>query len=118
MSVIRSFFWGMGAAALAYIVSPQVKKMARPMLKKSMDGASALAEKGKDAMDEMQDRKKCFKRTESKEGLSAFEHKPVSRDTTLEQISIERDLAVNEIRELRRVIDRMQDEINLLKEKV
>lgn len=118
MSVIKSFFWGMGAAALAYILSPKVKKMARPMLKKSMEGASVLAEKGKDAMGEMQTRKKCFEKTESKDELSASEHEPVSRDTTLEQVSIERDLAVNEIRELRRVIDKMQDQINLLKDKM
>lgn len=117
MSVIRSFFWGMGAVVLAYVISPQLKKVAKPVLKKGMEEASALAEKGKEAMDEIKTQKGCSKKTQSKVKPGSLEYESIG-DTTLEQISLERDLAVNEIRELRRVIDDMQREINLLKDMV
>jgi uncharacterized membrane protein len=117
VSVIRSFFWGMGAVVLAYVISPQLKKVAKPVLKKGMEEASALAEKGKEAMDEIKTQKGCSKKTQSKVKPGSLEYESIG-DTTLEQISLERDLAVNEIRELRRVIDDMQREINLLKDMV
>jgi hypothetical protein len=112
VSLLKSFFWGMGVAAAAYILSPRVKKMAGPMLKKSMEGASALAEKGKGAMEETQGilEKKSDYEPNLKEHQDSFE------DTKLEQVSIERDLALNEISELRKVIEKMQEEIRKLKQ--
>lgn len=118
MKTLKSFLWGLGAAAvalgattLAYMMTPpKVKKMARPVLVKGVSSAiGSLAEKGKEVAEEL---KEC-----REEKNTADETENSFYDTTLEQMRQERNRALNEIKELRSVISKLQDEINEMKNK-
>lgn len=110
MAILKPFFWGLGTAALAYFVSPRVKRMVKPMMAKGINGAMGLAEKGKETMESMMQHKRMDYET--------IEEQPeATRDTTLEQIQVERDRALDEIRELRSAISQLQSEIDELKSK-
>lgn len=51
MSVIKKLLYGMGLAALAYMIMPdKMKKKVEPMVSKRMDEAKMLAEKGKNML--------------------------------------------------------------------
>lgn len=58
MSTLKSFFWGVGTAALAAVMAPKVKKMTRPMMEKGKDKAETMVEKGKKTLQEYKDSKK------------------------------------------------------------
>ncbi|MDN5301273.1 MAG: hypothetical protein PWQ60_787 [Thermoanaerobacteraceae bacterium] len=110
MPILKPFFWGLGAAVLAYMVTPRVKKVARPLLVKGVSGAIGLAEKGKETVEEFRDRRR-EKARETALGTDS------SYDNALEQMRQERNHALNEIKELKNVISQLQNEINEIKQK-
>ncbi|WP_422446484.1 hypothetical protein [Thermoanaerobacterium sp. DL9XJH110] len=114
MSILRSFFFGLGAAALAYMLSPGVKKMARPMLEKGASGVMNLAQKGRETVEGLKRRRGESGDAGEETGRQTIE---ASYDTTIEQLRQERNRAFNEIKELRNIINQLQSEINELKEK-
>lgn len=110
MPILKPFFWGLAAAALAYMLTPRVKKVARPLLVKGVSGAIGLAEKGKETVEEFRDRR-GEKARETALGTDS------SYDNALEQMRQERNHALNEIKELKNVISQLQNEINEIKQK-
>jgi len=109
LPILKPFFWGLGAAALAYVMTPRVKKMARPVIVKGVSGAIGLAEKGKEAVEEFRDRRGAKSQAAPKDVETVY-------DTTIEQMRQERSNALNEIKELKSVISQLQDEINRIKQ--
>lgn len=119
MAILKPFFLGLGTAAFAYMLSPRVKKMAKPMVAKGINGAMELAEKGKETVEGMMRRRKDNSDTDTLEHNtgSTVKYTQADYDTTLEQIKAERDQALREARELKSAIDRLQAEIDELKTK-
>ncbi|MFZ5969240.1 MAG: hypothetical protein ACOYVK_18950 [Bacillota bacterium] len=52
----QSFFVGLGVAAIAYLLGPQIKESVRPMAVKGMQGALMISDKTKNMMEEGKDR--------------------------------------------------------------
>jgi len=114
-AIFKPFLWGLGTAAFAYMVSPRVKKRARPLMVKGINGAMGLVEKGKETVECMMQRKKENSDTEHSDTGSTVEYIRAGYDTTLDKIKAERDQALKEAQELRSAIDKLQEQINELK---
>ncbi|MDI3481575.1 MAG: hypothetical protein PWQ97_1230 [Tepidanaerobacteraceae bacterium] len=110
MPRIKSFFWGLGVAALAFIMVPKFKKMARPVIVKGVSGAIGLAKKGREVVEEYKDRRREKERFTQNAATT-------DRDAAIEQIQQEEIEALNEIKELKNMISRLQAEINEIKQK-
>lgn len=111
MPILKPFFWGIGAAVLAYMVTPKVKKMARPVIVRGINSTMSLAEKGKEKVEELKDR--CREKTQIVEHETESDY-----DTTIEQMSQEQDRAFHEINEIKDMISRLQSQINEIRQKI
>jgi len=52
MSMLKRLFWGIGAAALTYVVVPKMRKMAKPAVDKGKSSVKVLADRGKQGLGE------------------------------------------------------------------
>jgi hypothetical protein len=98
-SLLKRLFWGMGAAVLSYIVVPRMRKMAKPVVHRGMEGMRGLADKGKQALEEYKFRYK------------GPEVEQVMPDLSLEQMKVERD-------NLSRIMQQMQDRMAILQREI
>lgn len=110
----RGFFWGIGAAALSYILYPKVKETVKPVLDKGVKGANDIAgktveiyDKGKERVSEM------FEDTVKK--AEDIEHNAYK--TQIDNLKLEREKAVKEVNELKSRIEMLEREISALKDK-
>ncbi|MCR4430199.1 MAG: hypothetical protein NUV45_04165 [Tepidanaerobacteraceae bacterium] len=108
----KSFFWGLGAAALAFIMVPKFKKMARPAIVKGICGVMGLAEKGREAVEGFKDRRR------GKETNAQNAAKTDGGAERLQRMQQEEVEALDEIKELKNMISRLQAEINEIRQKI
>lgn len=104
MVSFRHLLMGVFAAALAYALSPEIKKRVKPMLDKGI-------QKGKEKMAKIE-----YKMKKS----AIMEEDPVNRqvaDEDLERLREERETYLEEIRELKNLVGKLFDEIAQLKSK-
>ncbi|NLZ53346.1 MAG: hypothetical protein GX892_09395 [Thermoanaerobacteraceae bacterium] len=101
MSILKRFFWGLGAAALTYVVVPKMRSMAKPVVQKGVSGVKNLAERGKQTIEEYKARRE--------DNIADIVH-----DTSMEQVQVESDMISEKINALQETIDKLKDEINLL----
>lgn len=106
MSILKRFFWGLGAAALTYIVVPKMRRMAKPAVNKGVCGVKSLTERGKQTIEEYKARR---------EGHTG----DAADDTSSEQTHIQEDNDVvsSRINAIQETIDRLKKEINQLRER-
>lgn len=104
MSILKRFFWGLGAAVLTYVVVPKMRHMAKPVMRKGVNGVKNLAERGKQTMEEYKARR---------EGNTV----DMVNDASLEQVQVESDVISGKINTLQETIDRLKKEINQLRER-
>lgn len=102
MTKIKGFFWGMGFAALAYIL----KNVSEAVLEKSAGNVKNLAKKGKDAMEGM---KHKFGEKE--------DNKPdqITIELDYDEPSTSEDELTQKISKLEKMLTQIQKEINQLK---
>ncbi|TYP56163.1 hypothetical protein [Thermosediminibacter litoriperuensis] len=105
MLSFRPFLAGAFVAALAYVLSPEVKKRVRPMVEKGMERMSGMTEKGKETVLE----KRMKTGDEQVDQLGYYEE--------LERLKEERNQYLNEIKELKKLVNQLYDEIRELKNK-
>jgi len=104
MNKLKLFMGGIVAVALAYVLSPEIKKRVKPMMEKGM-------EMGKEKMEKIK-----FK-TDSEfgeEGLTSGQ----GTELELERLKEENRTYLQEIRELKTVVNKLLDEIASFKEKI
>lgn len=104
MSMLKRFFWGLSAAVLTYVVVPKMRHMAKPVMRKGVNGVKNLAERGKQTMEEYKARR---------EGNTV----DMVNDASLEQVQVESDVISGKINTLQETIDRLKKEINQLRER-
>ncbi|ADL07413.1 hypothetical protein [Thermosediminibacter oceani] len=111
MRSFRPFLAGVFAAAMAYVLSPQVKKRVRPMVEKGMEKVSGMTEKGKEKVVEIKHMmtKKVMDEGEQVDQLGYYEE--------LERLKEERNQYLEEIKELKELVNHLYDEIRELKNK-
>lgn len=108
----RGFYWGIGAAALGYILFPKAKQTVKPTLVSGVKGIYDIA--GRTA--EMYDRSKekiagMFKNT--MEGSEIIKQEGVNSE--IETLRKERENAINQVNELKNKIEILEKEIKALK---
>jgi uncharacterized small protein (DUF1192 family) len=106
-SFARRIVWGMGVATLALIFTPKAKKMTKPMMQKSVDGAKTLVEKGKEVLE---GKKEVKAKTEKEPQMSNQE-----QDLFEEEGFFNEEIEKNDITELQKTIAKLQAEIEELK---
>lgn len=102
MSMLKRFFWGLGAATLTYVVAPKMRNMAEPVVNKGMDNIKNMAEKGKQTIENYKSRYED-------------EANDMTIDTSLGQVKINNDIISNKINALQEMVNKLQNEINQLK---
>ena len=103
MSLLRRLFWGLSAAVLTYVVVPKMRHMARPVVDKGVYGVKNLAQRGKMTIEEYRARQN--------------EKTNMAQDTSLEQVQVANEVLSSKINALQEMVDKIQNEINLLREK-
>ncbi|MGI6425705.1 MAG: hypothetical protein ACOX2A_11045 [Tepidanaerobacteraceae bacterium] len=103
MSMLRRLFWGLSAAVLTYVVVPKMRHMARPVVDKGVGEVKNLAQRGKMTIEE-------YKARQNKQTN-------IAQDTSLEQVQVASDVLSSKINALQEMVDKIQNEINLLREK-
>ncbi len=103
MSILKRFFLGLGAAILTYVVVPKMRHMAKPVVRKGVNGVKNLAERGKQTMEEYKARQENTV--------------DMVKDTSLDQIQVESDVISQKINALQQTINRLKNEINQLRER-
>ena len=104
MSILRRFFWGMGALAVTYVVLPKMREMAKPTVNRGMRGVKDLANKGRQSLGEYKFRYNSEVNT----------HK-MPQDTTLEQMDTEKNQLMGIVQQLQERIVELQGEIEKFK---
>ena len=89
---------------MTYVVVPKMRRMAKPMVNKSMSSMKDLAERGKQTIKEYKSNRES-------------EKADMAVDTSLEQVQVESDVISSKINSLQKTIDRLQSEINHLRER-
>lgn len=100
MSLFKRLFWGLSAAVLTYVVVPKMRHMARPVVDKGVDGFKNLAQRGKMTIEEYKARQ--------------GEKTNIAQDKSVEPSS---DILSSKINSLQEMVDKIQREINILREK-
>lgn len=109
-SMLKRFFWGLGAAILTYVVVPKMRHMAKPVVEKSVSGVKELAERGKQTIEEYRAQKDD---TVNMVKDASLEHIQVERDKVMSKVN-----ALSKINALQETIDKLKNEINQLKERL
>ncbi|NLZ52697.1 MAG: hypothetical protein GX892_06065, partial [Thermoanaerobacteraceae bacterium] len=109
-SMLRRFFWGLGAAVLTYVVVPKMRRMAKPAIEKGVSGVKELAERGKQTIEEYRAQKDD---TVDMVKDASLEHIQVERDKVMSKVN-----ALSKINALQETIDRLKKEIMGLKNKL
>jgi uncharacterized protein YukE len=103
-SMLKRFFWGLGAAILTYVVVPKMRRMAKPAVEKGVSSVKELAERGKQTIEEYKAQKDDMV--------------DMVKDASLEHIQVERDKVMSKVNALQETIDRLKKEIMELKNKL
>jgi polyhydroxyalkanoate synthesis regulator phasin len=111
LSTLKSFFWGVGTAALAAVMAPKVKKMTRPMMEKGKDKAETMVEKGKKTLQE-------YKGSKKKSLENAAENDEFVCDTALEEMDQQQTQALWQIEDIKNAINSLEEKICRLKKEI
>lgn len=109
----RGFYWGLGAAALGYILFPKAKQTVKPALVTGVKGVYDMAGKTVEIYDRSKEKiAEMFK--SSKEEAEMMNKEGINSE--IETLKKERENAINQINELKNKIEMIEKEINKLKE--
>lgn len=109
----RGFYWGIGAAALGYMLFPKAKQTIKPALVSGVKGVYDMAGKTVEIYDKSKEKiSGMIKNT--KEEMGMMNQK--SANSEIETLKKERENAINQINELKNKIETLEREINSLKE--
>ncbi|MDK2804999.1 hypothetical protein Q2T46_12190 [Thermoanaerobacterium sp. CMT5567-10] len=107
----RSFFWGIGVAALSFILFPKAKEKVKPVLVNSMKSTYNMADKASSVINKGKDRiAKMFNDNETND--MEDENLYQSEIDSLEE---EREKAVKEVNELKNRIEMLESQLSRLK---
>ncbi|MDI3311193.1 MAG: hypothetical protein QJR05_07170 [Thermoanaerobacterium sp.] len=107
----RSFFWGIGVAALSYILFPKAKEKVKPVLVNGVKSTYDMADKASSVINKGKDRiAKMFNDTERNDRDD--ENLYQSQIDNLEE---EREKAIKEVNELKNRIEMLESELSRLK---
>jgi len=103
-SMLKRFFWGLGAAILTYVVVPKMRRMARPVVEKGVSSMKELAERGRQTIEEYKAKKE--------DAVNMI------KDASMEQMEVQKEAIADKINALQETIDRLKSEIMDLRNKV
>jgi len=103
-SMLRRFFWGLGAAVLTYVVVPKMRRMAKPAIEKGVSSVKELAERGRQTIEEY--------RAQKEDAVDMI------KDASMEQVEVQKDAISGKINALQETIDRLKNEIMELRNKL
>ncbi|WHE06322.1 hypothetical protein PGH24_09110 [Thermoanaerobacterium thermosaccharolyticum] len=107
----RSFFWGIGVAALSFILFPKAKEKVKPVLVNSMKSTYDMADKASSVINKGKDRiAKMFNDNErnGKEDENLYQRE-------IDSLEEEREKAVKEVNELKNRIEMLESQLSRLK---
>lgn len=107
----RSFFWGIGVAALNFILFPKAKEKVKPVLVNSMKSTYDMADKASSVINKGKDRiAKMFNdnETNDREDENLYQRE-------IDSLEEEREKAVKEVNELKNRIEMLESQLSRLK---
>jgi len=107
-SMMRRFFWGLGAAILTYVVVPKMRRMAKPTIEKGVSKVKELADRGKQTIEEY--------KAQKENAVNMI--KDASMERMEEQKDVMKDAISGKINALQETIERLKSEIMELRSKL
>lgn len=110
----KGFFWGIGVAALSYILYPKAKETVKPVLVKSVKGAYDIVGKTAEMYDKGREKVGEMFKDSYKEAVD-IEHDEFKNQ--IETLKNEKENAIKEVNELKNKLAILEKEIGSLKNK-